>query len=82
MGHCSPVPSADASTTLTTECQARGMGTSGGESGFSGRLKSLIVVVNSSVNSIPVLQPILFDLKSKCISFQAQLLRLDTGVSS
>lgn len=58
------------------------MGTSYGKLGFSGCLESLIVEVDFYTNSVPVLQPILFDLKSKCVSFHAQALRLDAGVGS
>lgn len=82
MGHCSPVPSDAVSTISVPECQAWGMETSYGKLGFSGCSESLIVVVDCYTNSIPVLQPILFDLKSKYVSFQAQLLKLDAGVGS
>ena len=58
------------------------MGTAYGVLGFRGRFESLTEVVDSYINSIPVLQPIVFDLKSKCVSFQAQPLRMDAGVSS
>ena len=65
-GCCSPVPSADMSTTLVTRCQAWGMGTSCGKLD----VWSLIVEVYFYTNSIPpVLQPLLFDLKSKCVFF-------------
>lgn len=53
------------------------MGTSYGKLSFSERLEILIVVVDFYTNSIPVLQSILFDLKSKCVSFQVQPLKLD-----
>lgn len=55
-----------------TECQGWAMGTFYEKFGFPGHLKSLTEVVASYINSIHVLQPILFDLKSKCVSFQAQ----------
>lgn len=53
-----------------------------GELAFGGCLESLIVEVDFYTNSVPVLQPILFYLKSKCVPFQAQPLRLDAGVDS
>lgn len=56
------------------------MGTSYGKLSFSERLEILIVVVDFYTNSIPVLQSILFDLKSKCVSFQVQPLKLDAEV--
>lgn len=56
------------------------MGTSYGKLSFSERLEVLIVVVDFYTNSIPVLQSILFDLKSKCVSFQVQPLKLDAEV--
>lgn len=81
MGHCSPMPSDAISTISVPECQAWGMETSYGN-WASVDVRSLIVVVDCYTNSIPVLQPILFDLKSKYVSFQAQLLKLDAGVGS
>lgn len=53
-----------------------------GELDFSGCLESVIVEVDFYTNSVPVLQPILFYLKSKCVPFQAQPFRLDAGVGS
>lgn len=53
-----------------------------GELGFGGCLESLIVVVDFYTNSVLVLQPILFYLKSKCVLFQVQPLRLDAGIDS
>ena len=80
MGHCSPAPSTHVPPSPLWNAEHEGVETSHGDSDFHERFQSLIVVVDCYINSIPVLQPIIFNLKSKWVSFQAQPLRLDTVI--